>query len=53
MKTAKSELMKLAKKHNLLRLSAVNAEQGLALVKKYHKLVEARSFPKEWYVLLK
>ena len=53
MKTAENELMALAKKHNILRLSAANAVQGLALVKKYHKLVEARSFPREWYVLLK
>jgi hypothetical protein len=52
MKTAKKELMKFAKQHNILRVSATNFD-GLTLVKKYHKAVEQGAFPKELYGLLK
>ena len=51
--TAEKELMALAKQHNILRISAVNTAQRLALVKKYHKAVQAGAFPKEMYCFLK
>ena len=47
------ELMKVAQEKKILRLSAITVEDGLKMIKRYHKMVEQNSFPLAWMGMLK